>query len=336
MMELLFGLLIIAIGAFCQSSSYVPIKRIKDWSWESFWLVQGVFAYVLFPLLGAILTAPADESLVNLFTFHAHDSLMAVFFGMLWGIGGLTFGLSMRYLGVALGQSLALGTCAGLGTLLGPVFTGHGEKLTSAVIIGIIVTLVGITIIGIAGGMKSASLSDEEKKKAVADFNFPKGIFVALLSGFMSACFAIGLEFGMPVAFSGVNSVFASLPATFLVTFGGFIICAGYCLWQNKRNHSWADYGKKDLYLNNLLFCALAGALWYSQFFGLSLGKGFLSGSATLLAFSWCILMALNVTFSNVWGIILKEWKGCSTKTILVLVLGLVVLVFSTFLPQLL
>ena len=336
MMELLFGLLIIAIGAFCQSSSYVPIKRIKDWSWESFWLVQGVFAYVLFPLLGAILTAPADESLVNLFTSHAHDSLMAVFFGMLWGIGGLTFGLSMRYLGVALGQSLALGTCAGLGTLLGPVFTGHSEKLTSAVIIGIIVTLVGITIIGIAGGMKSASLSDEEKKKAVADFNFPKGIFVALLSGFMSACFAIGLEFGMPVAFSGVNPVFASLPATFLVTFGGFIICAGYCLWQNKRNHTWADYGKKSLYLNNLLFCALAGALWYSQFFGLSLGKGFLSGSATLLAFSWCILMALNVTFSNVWGIILKEWKGCSTKTILVLVLGLVVLVFSTFLPQLL
>ena len=314
MMELLFGLLIIAIGAFCQSSSYVPIKRIKDWSWESFWLVQGVFAYVLFPLLGAMLTAPAGESLMNLYTSHAHDSLMAIFFGMLWGIGGLTFGLSMRYLGVALGQSLALGTCAGLGTLLGPVFTGHSEKLTSAVIIGIIVTLVGITIIGIAGGMKSASLSDEEKKKAVADFNFPKGIFVALLSGFMSACFAIGLEFGMPVAFSGVNPVFASLPATFLVTFGGFIICAGYCLWQNKRNHSWADYGKKSLYL----------------------GKGFLSGSATLLAFSWCILMALNVTFSNVWGIILKEWKGCSTKTILVLVLGLIVLVFSTFLPQLL
>lgn len=223
-MELLFGLLIIAIGAFFQSSSYVPIKRVKDWSWESFWLTQGVFAYVLFPLLGVLLTAPAGESLMNLYSSHAHDSLMAVFFGMLWGIGGLTFGLSMRYLGVALGQSLALGTCAGLGTLLGPVFTGHSEKLTSAVIIGVIVTLIGITIIGIAGGMKSTSLSDEEKKKAVVDFNFPKGIFVALLSGFMSACFAIGLEFGAPVAFSGVNPVFASLPATFLVTFGGFII----------------------------------------------------------------------------------------------------------------
>ena len=325
-MELLFGLLIIAIGAFFQSSSYVPIKRVKDWSWESFWLTQGVFAYVLFPLLGVLLTAPEGESLINLYSSHAHDSL----------IGGLTFGLSMRYLGVALGQSLALGTCAGLGTLLGPVFTGHSEKLTSAVIIGVIVTLIGITIIGIAGGMKSTSLSDEEKKKAVADFNFPKGIFVALLSGFMSACFAIGLEFGASVAFSGVNPVFASLPATFLVTLGGFIICAGYCLWQNKRNHTWADYGKTNLYLNNLLFCALAGALWYSQFFGLSLGKGFLSGSTTLLAFSWCILMALNVTFSNVWGIILKEWKGCSTKTIVVLVIGLMVLVLSTFLPQLL
>ena len=335
-MELLFGLLIIAIGAFCQSSSYVPIKRIKDWSWESFWLIQGVFAYVFFPLLGVLLTVPEGESLISLLSSHSHDSLMAVFFGMLWGIGGLTFGLSMRYLGVALGQSLALGTCAGLGTLLGPVFTGHSEKLTWAVIIGVIVTLVGITIIGIAGGMKSSSLSEEEKKKAVADFNFPKGIFVALLSGFMSACFAIGLEFGAPVAFSGVSPIFASLPATFLVTLGGFIICAGYCLWQNKRNHTLADYGKSNLYVNNLLFCALAGALWYSQFFGLSLGKGFLSGSATLLAFSWCILMALNVTFSNVWGIILKEWKGCSTKTIVVLVIGLMVLVFSTFLPQLL
>ena len=73
-MELLFGLLIIAIGAFFQSSSYVPIKRVKDWSWESFWLTQGVFAYVLFPLLGVLLTAPAGESRINHFSSHTHDS----------------------------------------------------------------------------------------------------------------------------------------------------------------------------------------------------------------------------------------------------------------------
>lgn len=335
-MEIVIGLIIIAIGAFCQSSSYVPINKVKDWSWESFWLTQGVFAYVLFPLLGVLLTAPSGQSLFALFSAHPSDSLMTVFFGMLWGIGGLTFGLSMRYLGVALGQSLALGTCAGLGTLLGPVFTGHFERLTSAVIIGVVVTLVGIAIIGIAGAMKSASLSEEEKKKAVKDFNFSKGIFVALLSGFMSACFAIGLEFGSSVVFIGVKPIFASLPATFLVTFGGFIINAGYCLFQNQKNHSWSDYGKTNLYANNILFCALAGVLWYSQFFGLALGKGFLTGSVTLLAFSWCILQALNVTFSNVWGIVLKEWKGCNWKTIAVLIVGLIVLVFSTFLPQLL
>ena len=335
-MQIIIGLLIIAIGAFCQSSSYVPINKVKDWSWESFWLMQGVFAYVLFPLLGALLTAPAGSSLLALYGAHPSESLIAMFFGMLWGIGGLTFGLSMRYLGVALGQSLALGTCAGLGTLLGPVFTGHFEKLTSAVIIGVIVTLAGIAIIGFAGAMKSASLSEEEKKKAVKDFNFTRGILVALLSGFMSACFAIGLDFGAPVAFEGSQPIFASLPATLLVTFGGFIINAGYCLFQNRKNHTWGDYGKTSLYANNIVFCALAGVLWYSQFFGLALGKGFLAGSATLLAFSWCILMALNVTFSNVWGIILKEWKGCNARTIWVLVVGLAVLVFSTFLPQLL
>lgn len=234
-MQIIIGLLIIAIGAFCQSSSYVPINKVKDWGWESFWLTQGVFAYVLFPLLGALLTAPAGSSLLALYGAHPSESLMAMFFGMLWGIGGLTFGLSMRYLGVALGQSLALGTCAGLGTLLGPVFTGHFEKLTSAVIIGVIVTLAGIAIIGFAGAMKSASLSEEEKKKAVKDFNFTRGILVALLSGFMSACFAIGLDFGAPVAFEGSQPIFASLPATLLVTFGGFIINAGYSLFQNRK-----------------------------------------------------------------------------------------------------
>jgi L-rhamnose-H+ transport protein len=335
-MAIVIGLIIIAIGAFCQSSSYVPINKVKDWSWESFWLTQGIFAWLVFPFLGALLAVPSGESLFAQYAAHSTDTMWAIFFGMLWGIGGLTFGLSMRYLGVALGQSLALGTCAGLGTILGPVFTGNYDKLTSAVIIGVIVTLIGIAIIGIAGAMKSASLSEEEKKKAVKDFNFTKGILVALLSGFMSACFAIGLEFGTPVAFEGSKEIFKTLPATLLVTFGGFIVNAAYCLFQNGKNKTWGDYGKTNLYVNNILFCALAGVLWYSQFFGLSLGKGFLKDSAVLLTFSWCILMALNVTFSNVWGIILKEWKGCNSKTITVLVIGLLVLIISCFLPQLL
>ena len=329
------GLLIIAIGAFCQSSSYVPINKVKEWSWESYWIVQGIFAWLILPLLGAMLAVPAGHSLCELFSQNPSAAGMTFFYGALWGIGGLTFGLSMRYLGVALGQSLALGTCAALGTLLAPVFTGHTADITTSVVIGVVVTLIGIAIIGIAGAMRSKEQGDEGKE-AIKDFNFTKGIIVALLAGFMSACFNIGLAAGQPLQFEGVNPMFASLPATFLVTLGGLCTNAAYCFYQNNKNKTWSDYGKTSVWTNNLLFCLLAGALWYSQFFGLSLGKGFLTESPVLTTFAFCILMALNVTFSNLWGIILKEWKGCSHKTITVLVVGLIVLIISSFLPGLL
>lgn len=336
-MDIFIGLLIIAAGAFCQSSSYTPINKVREWSWETYWFVQGVFAWLVFPLLGALLAVPDEESLTALYASYPRESLLTIFFGMLWGVGGLTFGLSMRYLGVALGQSLALGTCAGLGTILTPLFLGKPGDLTSSVIIGVVVTLAGIAVIGIAGHMKSSALSEEEKKKAVKDFNFPKGIAVALLAGFMSACFNIGLGIGENLNFGDrTDAIFRSLPATLLVTLGGFFTNAVYCLWQNARNRSFGDYAKGGLWLNNSVFCALAGLLWYSQFFGLSLGKGFLTGSPALMTFSWCILMALNVTFSNVWGIILKEWKGCSSRTIAVLVTGIMILIVSSFLPELL
>ena len=335
-MEIIIGLLIIAVGAFCQSSSYVPINRIKKWSWESYWIVQGVFAWLVFPFLGALLAVPEGHSLFEIYAAHPTDALWAMFFGVLWGVGGLTFGLSMRYLGVALGQSVALGTCAGLGTILTPIFTGNTSDLTTPVLVGVVVTLLGIGIIGYAGSLKSASLSEEEKKKAVKDFNFTKGITVALLAGFMSACFSIDLGFGESLFFEESAEIYKTLPATFMVTLGGFMTNAVYCFYQNGKNKTWGDYGQTSLYLNNVLFCALAGILWYSQFFGLSLGKGFLTSSPALLTFSWCILMSLNVTFSNVWGIILKEWKGCSQKTIITLLIGLVVLIVSSFLPELL
>lgn len=343
-MEILIGLIIIAIGAFCQSSSYVPINKIKDWSWESYWIVQGLFAWLILPFLGALLAVPEGHSLFELFSNeNAFNVGMTILFGVLWGVGGLTFGLSMRYLGVALGQSIALGTCAGLGTILGPVFLNIFfpeqdplSKLTSAVIIGVVVTLVGIAIIGVAGSMKSASLSEEEKRQAVKDFNFPKGLAIALLAGFMSGCFNVGLTFGASITFPETDAMFRGLPATFLVTLGGFCTNAIYCFYQNSKNKTWGDYKNTSVWGNNLLFCLLAGALWYSQFFGLSLGQGFLADSPDLMTFSFCILMALNVTFSNVWGIILKEWKGCSPKTIAVLLLGLCILIISSFVPQLL
>ena len=343
-MEITIGLLIIAIGAFCQSSCYVPINKIKDWSWESYWIVQGVFAWLLLPLLGACLAVPDGHSLFELFNAdNSFNVAMTMLFGVLWGVGGLTFGLSMRYLGVALGQSIALGTCAGLGTIMGPVLLNIFfpeqnalASLTASVIIGVVVTLVGIAVIGLAGSMKASSLSEEQKKEAVKDFNFPKGLAIALLAGFMSGCFNVGLAFGADINFGDLTpDMYKTLPATMLVTVGGFLTNAVYCFYQNSKNSTWGDYGKSAVWGNNALFCLLAGALWYSQFFGLSLGKGFLTESATLTTLSFCILMALNVVFSNIWGIILKEWKGCSSKTIAVLIVGIVILIISSFLPQL-
>ena len=338
----LIGLLIIAIGAFCQASSYVPINKIKEWSWESYWIVQGVFAWLVFPLLGALLAVTDGNSLFSLYTADPKATLLTIFFGMLWGVGGLTFGLSMRYLGVALGQSLALGICSALGVVLTPLATdllGLSDNaigtLTGAVIAGVVVMFIGIIIIGLAGSMR-AKASDTDSSEEKGRFNFGKGILVALISGFMSACFSIGQGCGQNMHFPDTNAMFAGLPAVLLITFGGFIVNAVYCFSQNSKNHTWGDYRKGHLWGNNLIFCALAGILWYSQFFGLSLGRGFLQDSPALLAFSWAILMSLDVLFSNFWGIVLKEWKGCKPRIVWTLTAGLAILIFSIFLPQLL
>lgn len=339
-MEILIGLLIIAVGSFGQSSSYVPIKKVKEWSWENFWMVQGVFAWLVFPLLGALIAIPEGSSLFAL--LGEGGALKAIVYGALWGVGGLTFGLSMRYLGVALGQSISLGTCSAFGTLLPALFAGtdllHGQGLI--LLLGVCVTLAGIAVIGYAGSLRSSNMTEEQKRAAVKDFALTKGLLVALLAGVMSACFALGLDAGAPIkiaaAAQGVDPLYAGLPVILLVTMGGFVTNAVYCIWQNIRNHSAGEYLslKGSTLVNNLLFCALAGVLWYSQFFGLEMGKSFLTGSPLLIAFSWSILMSLNVVFSNVWGILLKEWRGSSTRTVTTLVAGLAILLFSIFFPS--
>ncbi len=338
-MEIIIALLIIAAGSFCQSSSYVPINKVKSWSWESYWLAQGLFAWIVFPLAGALLAMPDGYSLANIFSMDGAP--MAVVYGALWGVGGLTFGLSMRYLGVALGQSIALGTCSGLGTLLPALFAGedlfHGKGLV--LLVGVAITLAGIAVIGYAGSLRSQTMSEEERRAAIKDFALTKGLAVALLAGLMSACFNLGLEAGAEISAEfarlGANDLFVTLPATLLVTLGGAATNFAYCLWQNARNKSFGDYAKGDVWVNNLLFCALAGLLWYSQFFGLAVGKKFLASSPAMLAFAWSILMSLNVIFSNVWGLILKEWRGVSRKTVIVLVCGLTILIFSLIFPSL-
>ena len=341
-MKILIGLIIIAIGSFGQSSSYVPIKKVKDWSWECFWLIQGIFAWLVFPLIGALMAVPSGSSLGGLISLAGSDIWKSIGFGMLWGVGGLTFGLSMRFLGIALGQSIALGTCAAFGTIIPAIMRGddlfHGSGLI--LLIGVCVTLAGIATIGYAGSLRSKNMTEEERKAAIKDFALTKGLLVALLAGVMSACFSLGLEAGTPIKQAilnaGVKPLFAGLPVVFLVTLGGFFTNAAFCIQQNIKNKTGKEYLSvpKKVLVNNILFCALAGVLWYSQFFGFEIGKSFLPEGSVLLAFSWCILMSLNVLFSNLWGIILKEWKGSAQKTIFILVLGLVLLILSIVLPQ--
>ena len=171
-MEILLGLLIIAVGSMGQSSSYVPIKKVKNWSWESFWLVQGVFAWLVFPYLGALLAIPEGHTLGELLSAGDGAAWRATFFGVLWGVGGLTFGLSMRFLGIALGQSIALGTCSAFGTLIPAMmigtdlFTGEGLVL----LIGVSVAIAGIAVIGYAGSLRAKNMTEEQKKAAVKDF----------------------------------------------------------------------------------------------------------------------------------------------------------------------
>ena len=339
-MDILIGLLIIAIGSFGQSSSYVPINKIKGWSWENFWLAQGLFAWLIFPFLGALLAIPQGSSLTEL--WNAGGAAGSVICGILWGIGGLTFGLSMRYLGIALGQSIALGTCSAFGTLIPAILGGtdlfHGEGLM--LLFGVCVTLAGIAVIGYAGSLRARNMSDEEKKAAVKDFALTKGLLVALLAGVMSACFNLGLESGEPIKQKaiqlGASELFALNPVVLLVTIGGFITNAVYCIYQNIKNHSGKEYLSvpKNVLVSNILFCALAGVLWYSQFFGLGMGKSYFTNSPLMLAFSWSILMSLNILFSNFWGIVLKEWKGVSFQTITVLACGMAILILSLLLPN--
>ena len=249
----------------------------------------------------------------------------------------------MRYLGVALGQSVSLGTCSAFGTLFPALFAGtdllQGDGLI--LLLGVMITLTGIAVIGYAGTLRSQNMSEEEKRAAIKDFALTKGLAVALLAGIMSACFALGLDAGTPIKetaiANGVPPLYAGLPVILIVTLGGFITNATYCIYQNIKNKTGKDYLSVNIsvLLNNILFCALAGLLWYSQFFGLEIGKTFLTSSPVLLAFSWSILMSLNVVFSNMWGIILKEWKGCNPKTVTVLILGLFILIFSIFFPSL-
>jgi len=342
-MSSLQSLILMAIGSACAASFYVPIKKVKNWSWESYWIVQGIFSWIVAPWVFAYFTVP---NLLNILSNSPTTAILnAIFFGALWGVGGLTFGLSMRFLGVAMGQSIALGFCAAFGTLAAPIIEGGNIFNTREgimILIGVSVCIVGISIVGYAGALRSQNMSVEDRKNAIKEFALKKGLLIAVLAGVMSACFNLGLT-GISGVIDAGNKVkeigegygtdplFVSNPVYIIVMFGGFLTNFIYCVYLNIKNKTFKDYTsiQPSFLFNNILFCIIGGTLWYLQFFFFGMGQSKLP--IGMIAFGWSILMAMNIIFSNVWGIILKEWKGADKKTISVLVLGLVVLVLSTF-----
>jgi L-rhamnose-H+ transport protein len=340
-MNPLVGILLIALGSIGAASFYVPFKKVKSWAWESYWISQGLFAWIIIPWLFALIFIPKGELMPIISEAPMKAKLMAMFFGVLWGFGGLTFGLALRYLGVALGQSIALGLCAAFGTLLPPIIAGDNLFTPAGIliIIGVAITIAGIIIIGYAGSLKSKEMTEEQKKAAVKEFALKKGILIAIFAGVMSACFNFGFESGKPIEdvalAHGTNPLFQKNPSLIFILMGGFITNLVYCLFLNIKNKTYKDYYtvSGSVLANNLFFTFLAGLLWFLQFHFFGMGSSKLP--AGMAVFGWSILMALNIAISNIWGILLNEWKGVKTKTIIVLLIGIVVLILSTFIVKL-
>jgi L-rhamnose-H+ transport protein len=331
----ILGLLLITLGGFAAGSFYIPFKKVRNWAWETYWLVNGVFSWIIMLWLIAFLTVPALYMVLR--EAPTASIFWTFLFGLLWGIGGLTFGLSMRYLGMSLGYAIALGFCAAFGTIVPPIYQGaFGDLVTSlsglTILAGVLVCLVGIAICGWAGISKEKELSAEEKKKAVEEFNFIKGLLVAIFAGIMSACMAFGFTAGEPIAKLAIENqappLWQNNPVLIVIFAGGFVTNYIWCGLLNYKNRTAKNYiDTRTPLINNYIFSALAGITWYLQFMFYGMGKTKMGKYSFA---SWTILMALIIVFSNIWGLVFREWKGTSRRTHRIILAGILVLIAST------
>jgi len=322
----LLGVLFHWLGGLASASFYVPYRGVKRWSWEIYWLTGGIFSWLLAPWLFASIRT--HDLLGVMAQVPSNVVGLCVLFGVLWGFGGLTYGLTMRYLGLSLGMAVVLGLCTVFGTLIPPLVRGTfaqtllGSTSGKIILLGLLMTLAGIVVVALAGARKDADLSPDQKAEAVAEFDFKKGIAVAVFSGIMSACFAFGLAAGEPIkalsAAAGTGPLWTGLPALCLVMFGGLItngIWCGYLIVKNRTAGQWLGQGElgqtddADLrppLLANWLLCALAGTAWYFQFFFYTMGE---SQMGKFGFSSWTLHMASIIIFGTLWGFAFKEWK---------------------------
>ena len=338
------GILLHAIGGFAAGSFYIPMNFVKKWSWESAWMVLGFAAWIFAPWVMASLTTP---HLLDVLTAADSETISYTFlFGLLWGIGGLTFGLTMRYLGVSLGMAVALGFTAAFGTLVPPILDGSiGEKFTTTggllTMAGILFVLVGIALAGYAGMLKEKDMSIEEQREVIKEFDLWKGLGVGIFSGILSASFSFGLTAGAPIAEKalefGVQPIFQNNAVLVWILLGGITTNYIWTTFLSIKNKTFSDFTnktkiEKDKTVSvplkkNYMFAALGGITWYLQFFFYGMGATYLSEKYGFA--SWSLHMGFIIVFSTLWGVYFKEWKGISAKTNTVLWVGMSVIMIA-------
>ena len=324
----ILGTLFHACGGLCASLCYTPQKKIRVWSWETYWLAQAAFCWLILPVVGALLTIP--ELGVVLAEAPKAAMLRSFGLGVLYGVGGISFGVAIRYLGFALTYSIAVGLSSVLGTLLPPLVAGRlGVTLTGQgggwVISGVMIGAIGIGICGWSSWLKQGDLSGAAMPTT---FSARKGVPLCLLAGVLSAVFSFSLAAGQPVADVAAAHGAGHYQGNVIYLFsntGAFATSAVYCLWLGRRNRSLGEYTSAASPLAaNWSLAALSGLLWYCQFFFYGLGHTRMGPYGFS---SWALHMILLVAFSNVLGLVLHEWRGCRVRTLRVLTIALVVLV---------
>jgi L-rhamnose-H+ transport protein len=335
-------------GGLSAASCYLPFRVIRRWSWEIYWLLQGVFSWIIAPALFAALLVPGWVGTLQ--GASGQSLFYAWFWGAMWGIGGLTFGLGVRYLGVALGYTIALGFSTAFGTLMPPLFAGEmgavvRERSGQVILLGVATCLAAIVVSGLAGWSKEAELgASRVKSDAVKEFSYKKGLLVATFAGVMSACFAYGLAAAKPVdalarvqlAAHGRSDLWQHLPALVVVLWGGFTTNFLWCGWLLVKNRSAGQFVGRAaagpriagrVMALNVAASAAAGLLWYFQFFFYSMGQ---TKMGRYDFSSWTLHMAGTILFATLWGVVLHEWKGTGRGTRWLGAAGFLLLVLST------
>jgi len=324
-----------ATGALMASNCYAPQKYAKGWSWETFWMTQAAWCWLLWPIIGALITIP---HLGQVLRDSPHDVMLYAFLmGIAYGVGGTAFNLSIRYIGFSLTYSIAVGLSSILGTLGPPLMRGQTATILSRpgaswVLGGVAAGALGIAICGFAGRMKERDLDAGTGVRG--DFSLWKGLTLSLVAGVLSAVYGLALEVAEPVADVAERygaDIWRGNVSYIVVNSGAFVTALLYSLYLAKRNRSLGELVRisaKKLPPRqlswNYCFALLTGTLWYGQFFFYNLGHVHLGQQYAFS--SWAIHMILLVMFSNLLGLAFREWEDSSLSTRVIVGFGIVVL----------